>query len=50
MVILQQPFGTRWLRQINSLRERGIKVLYECDDFLHGVANQKTHDFRKDFG
>lgn len=50
VIVLQQPFGRRWLAQINSLRQRGIKVLYECDDYLHGVANQKTHDFRKDFG
>jgi glycosyltransferase involved in cell wall biosynthesis len=50
VVIIQQPYGSAWLKQINSLRARGIKVLFEVDDYLHGVAKQKTHDFAKDFG
>lgn len=47
VIILQQVAGKRWLHQINSLKERGLKVLYECDDYLHGVAKQKSHDFAK---
>ena len=49
VVIFQQPHGRHWLRQINAMRERGIKVLYEVDDYLHGVGKQATHDFAKDF-
>lgn len=47
VVILQQPYGRRWFRAILGLRKRGIKVLYEVDDYLHGVHKQGSHDFRK---
>jgi hypothetical protein len=49
VVIIQQPHGRAWLKQINALRERGIKVLYEVDDYLHGVGKQAAHDFSKHF-
>lgn len=49
VIILQQVNGNKWLRQINALRERGIKVLYEIDDYLHGVRKAVDHDFRKQF-
>lgn len=45
VVILQQPYGRRWFKAINGLREKGIKVLYEVDDYIHGVHKQKSHDF-----
>jgi hypothetical protein len=36
-----------WLRLIKGLQERGIKVLYEVDDYLHGIERMKDHDFRQ---
>jgi Glycosyl transferases group 1 len=49
VVVIQQPYGRAWLRQINALRARGIKVLYEIDDYLHGVAKTPLHDYAKYF-
>lgn len=49
VIVIQQPHGRAWLKQINALRERGLKVLYEVDDYLHGVAKQPTHDYSKFF-
>jgi glycosyltransferase involved in cell wall biosynthesis len=47
LVILQQVAGLAWLKHIRDLQGRGIKVLWECDDYLHGVAKQKGHDYGK---
>jgi glycosyltransferase involved in cell wall biosynthesis len=50
IVVLQQPWGRAWLSTINRLRnELGIKVLYEVDDYLHGVAKQTAHDFARHY-
>lgn len=45
VVIIEQPAGNKWLNLIRRLRSQGIKVLYEVDDYLHGVPKQKSHDF-----
>lgn len=50
IVVLQEPYGKSWLRKIHELRAAGIKVLYEVDDYLHGVAKQQHHDFAKGYG
>lgn len=47
VVVMQQPHGRQWLKQIHALHDRGIKVLYEVDDYLHGVSKQTHHDFAK---
>lgn len=49
VIVIQQPHGPAWLRLIHRLRGLGIKVLYEVDDYLHGVPKQKTHDFAKHY-
>lgn len=46
VIVLQQVRGMRWMRLIRDLQDRGITVLYEVDDFLHGVGDQDDHDFR----
>lgn len=43
IVVLQQPRGVGWMRLIRRLRERGVKVLYEIDDYIHGVGRLKDH-------
>lgn len=47
VVIIQQPYGQKWVEQILAIQRRGIKVLYEVDDYLHGVEKQATHDYAK---
>lgn len=49
VIVLQQPSGTRWLAAIRKFQERGIKVLYEVDDYLHGIRKKEDHDFAKNF-
>lgn len=49
IVVVQQPSGTRWLGLIRKLQDRGIKVLVEVDDYLHGIRKKDDHDFQKHF-
>jgi glycosyltransferase involved in cell wall biosynthesis len=43
VVVLQQPRGTAWLREIRRLQEAGVHVLFEIDDYAHGVRKAKDH-------
>ena len=43
VVILQQVSGPGWQNFIYHLRKKGIKVIYEVDDYLHGVRKIKSH-------
>jgi hypothetical protein len=43
IVILQQPSGPEWLREIIRLKKKGIRVVYEVDDYLHGVRKVPGH-------
>lgn len=47
VVILQQPFGGAWFDRIKGLQAKGIKVLFEVDDYLHGVHKAKGHDYAR---
>lgn len=49
VVVLQQVLGRRWLLKIRQLQENGIKVLYEVDDYMHGVDKQVGHDYAEHF-
>lgn len=49
VVIVQQPYKESWLEYIPKLQEKGIKVVYEVDDYLHGIEKVKSHDFRSAF-
>ncbi len=49
LVVLQQPRGQGWLELIKGLKNRGIKVIVEVDDYLHGISEKKDHDYRKAF-
>jgi len=50
VVVLQQPASEAWLRTIEQLKARGITVLYEIDDYVHGVRHQEDNVNRKAFG
>jgi glycosyltransferase involved in cell wall biosynthesis len=49
VVVIQQPRGRGWLRLIKGLQSRGIRVIFEVDDYLHGIQRMKDHDFRDGF-
>jgi glycosyltransferase involved in cell wall biosynthesis len=49
VVVLQLCRGDGWLRTIRDLQAAGVKVLYEVDDYVHGVAKAKGHAFAKRF-
>jgi glycosyltransferase involved in cell wall biosynthesis len=46
IVVIQQPKGRNWKRLIRLLQEQGTTVLYEIDDYLHGIPKRPDHDFR----
>lgn len=50
VVVLQQPAGRRWLDAMRKMQDRGIKVLVEVDDYLHGIRKKDDHDFAAHFG
>lgn len=45
VIVLEQVRGVRWFNLIRKLRGRGVKVLYEVDDYLHGIHKSDDHDF-----
>lgn len=49
VIVIQQPRGRGWFELIGELQARGIKVLYEIDDFSHGIRKLKDHDFAGEF-
>lgn len=49
VVVLQQPAGDGWNRIIEEMREAGVKVIFEIDDYLHGIKHVDKHDFKEQF-
>jgi glycosyltransferase involved in cell wall biosynthesis len=49
IIVLQQPSGRRWLEMIRDLQRSGKKVIYEVDDYLHGVGKLRHHRNKKAF-
>lgn len=43
IVVLQQPAGREWFHEIKRLQKKGIRVIYEVDDYLHGVRKIPSH-------
>lgn len=43
IVILQYVSGPKWLKQIREWQANGTVVIYEVDDYLHGVRKVKGH-------
>lgn len=50
VIVIQQPKGRGWVKLIEALREQGVKVIFEVDDYLHGLKHLEDHDFAKHFG
>jgi glycosyltransferase involved in cell wall biosynthesis len=49
IVVLQIVLGREWERAIRELRARGVTVLYEIDDYAHGIRKAKGHAFAAKF-
>lgn len=49
VVVIQQPRGRAWLRLIRDLQARGVKVVFEIDDYVHAVGKMADHDFREHY-
>lgn len=49
VVIMQQVRGDKWNSVITDLQDKGVKVLYEIDDFTHGIKKIPDHRNQKKF-
>lgn len=49
VVVLQQPAGGSWVKTIEAMQERGKKVVFEVDDYLHGINKREDHEFAHAF-
>lgn len=49
IIVLQQVRGKEWVAYIRALQSQGICVLYEVDDYLHGVHKIESHKAKKHF-
>jgi glycosyltransferase involved in cell wall biosynthesis len=49
VVIVQQPAGRAWAKLIRGWQAKGIVVLADFDDDLHGVRKKRDHDFAQNF-
>lgn len=49
VVVIQQPKGESWEQMITALQEAGKKVVFEVDDYLHGVNERPDHGFKDAF-
>jgi len=49
VVVLQQPRGQGWFRIIKRLQSKGVKVVFEVDDYLHAIHKMPEHDYKEFF-
>lgn len=49
IVVIQQPKGDSWEAMIEEIRGTGKKVVYEIDDYVHGVPEVEGHDYAASF-
>ena len=47
IIVAQQPYGEKSLEFIKQRQSEGKKVIFECDDFLHGVKKIEGHKNQK---
>ncbi|MDA0183824.1 glycosyltransferase [Solirubrobacter phytolaccae] len=50
VVVIQYANGRSWLKRIRELQDRGVKVLYEIDDYVQAARKSKTHELAHKFG
>lgn len=49
IVVIQQPKGDSWEALIKAVQATGAKVIFEIDDYVHGVPDVEHHDFAAAF-
>jgi glycosyltransferase involved in cell wall biosynthesis len=49
VIVVQQLYGPQWLKQILDWQAEGKKVIYEIDDFIHGVWKVDGHTFQQNY-
>lgn len=47
VIVLQEVFGEGWLKLIQDAQARGIRVVYEINDYLHGIPSLRDHQYSK---
>jgi glycosyltransferase involved in cell wall biosynthesis len=50
VIIIQYAGAKAWLPHIRRLREAGVTLLYEIDDYLQGTRRNKLHELSGQFG
>lgn len=45
VIVMQEVHGEGWLKLIADAQAQGIRVIYEINDYLHGIASLEDHDF-----
>jgi glycosyltransferase involved in cell wall biosynthesis len=50
VLVVQQPSGTGWTREIRRLQAAGVKVVFEIDDYVQAVRKMADHEFGHHFG
>jgi hypothetical protein len=48
-VVCQQAHGVKWERRIDKLHEKDVRVLYDTDDYLHGIRHLIDHGSSQHF-
>ena len=49
VLVIQQPSGTAWTREIRRLQAAGVKVVFEIDDYVQAVRKMADHEFGHHF-
>lgn len=47
VIVMQEVFGDGWLQLIADAQAQGIRVIYEINDYLHGIPKLKDHHFSR---
>jgi glycosyltransferase involved in cell wall biosynthesis len=47
IIVIQQPASEAWEKVIKGLQAKGVKVIFETDDYLHGVRRQEDHQAKE---
>jgi glycosyltransferase involved in cell wall biosynthesis len=43
VVVAQYAAGDGWMQRISALKGKGVRVIYEMDDYLHGIKDVESH-------
>lgn len=49
MIVIQQPRGEPLRKWIEDIQSKGVKVVYENDDFLHGIWKIPDHQYKASY-